>query len=172
MTPIDRLDLMLNDMASADPLFRPTNFWDTGLVAIVDDLRAQGFDNFRAHKSALEMYVPTYASSAYRNNPASIHRLAKLIRGLARNDRVADLLLDDHVGKLQAQRDYLVFQAASRQASEPHLHDLSESEAGQPFEQHTFEERRFSRSFLNYLRGMAFLKMDRRDDATSSSSHT
>jgi putative sugar O-methyltransferase len=53
--------------------------------------------------------------------------------------------------------DYRLFMAADRDAP-PRLGDVSESRVGRPTRQHEFHGRYYSRSMLNYLRGLAYLK--------------
>jgi putative sugar O-methyltransferase len=61
-------------------------------------------------------------------------------------------------GEAAAVADYRVLLAADDPSKLPHLHRFTESQAGAPLEQFEIEGRRFSRSALNYLLGLAFLK--------------
>jgi putative sugar O-methyltransferase len=53
--------------------------------------------------------------------------------------------------------DYRIFLAAD-QDCEPKLKGVSESRIGNPTQHYLFDNNRYSRSMLNYLRGLAFLK--------------
>ena len=53
--------------------------------------------------------------------------------------------------------DYRIFLAAD-QNNEPILSYISESEVGSPTQHYVFNGRRYSRSMLNYLRGLTYLK--------------
>ncbi len=49
------LQAMLEDIDKAPELFKPTQFWNAAIPAILRDLRELGWANFRAHPSALDM---------------------------------------------------------------------------------------------------------------------
>jgi putative sugar O-methyltransferase len=120
------LDIMLEDMEKADPLYQPTNFWKVILPSIVNDLKKHGVASFRRHPSACRLYAPNYP-----NTP---------------------------IGEAQAHREFSIFSEADIPHLSPHLTAVSESDFGNPHQQLSFEGRRYSRSFLNYLRGLTFLK--------------
>jgi len=61
-------------------------------------------------------------------------------------------------GEAAALADYRVLLAADSPAIPPFLHSFSESSWGAPVEQFVFDGRRFSRSALNYLLGLALYK--------------
>lgn len=141
------LDQMLAEMERAPELYRPTNFWQTGLRGIVADLRSQGVENFRSHPSARLMYVPTYTGNS---------ALLRLAGGTLR--RLGQPALASRV--LNHQQAY--FDHAVATGLDPDdglaLRGASESTVGRPVEQFTFDGLRYSRSFLNYLRGLVFFK--------------
>jgi len=58
---------------------------------------------------------------------------------------------------VSAMDDYRIFLAAD-QDCEPKLKHISESKVGNPTQQSQFDNNQYSRSMLNYLRGIAFLK--------------
>jgi putative sugar O-methyltransferase len=60
-------------------------------------------------------------------------------------------------GHTNALADYRVFKAADAN-NLPRISNLSESPVGHPSEQFVFEDCRYSLSFLNYLKGLVFLK--------------
>ena len=61
-------------------------------------------------------------------------------------------------GKLQALSDYRVFKASDILKKIPILDDFTETNFGNPVEQFQFDKKKFSRSSLNYLLGLVFLK--------------
>ena len=61
-------------------------------------------------------------------------------------------------GKLEAFDDYKTFKAGDEQNKSIKLHKFTESKIGRPLEQFNFENKLFSRSSLNYLLGLVFLK--------------
>ena len=141
------LDQMLAEMEKAPELYRPTNFWQTGLRGIVEDLRSRGVENFRSHPSARVMYVPTYTENS---------RLLRLGGEVLRRMGVPGLrsrLLNHQ----QAIFDHAVATGLDPQDG-LRLRGATESTFGAPVEQFTFDDLRYSRSFLNYLRGLVFFK--------------
>lgn len=147
MATLELLDLMLSDMEQAPRLYRPTNFWQTGLAEIVKDLRSRGVEDFRSHPSAHKFYVPSY-----RSQSKAVQAVAAAAKA-AGNARVADRVL----GLDRARWDHSVVQVLDPDG-EPNLRDVSESTWGMPSEQLVFEGRRYSKSMLNYLRGLVAVK--------------
>ncbi|MBF0468695.1 MAG: putative sugar O-methyltransferase [Desulfamplus sp.] len=64
---------------------------------------------------------------------------------------------DTETGKMEALCDYKVFLAGDDDKF-PWLDCVSESRIGSPVQQFLFDDKYYSRSMLNYLRGLAFLK--------------
>lgn len=143
---------MLRDMEHVGPLYRPTSFWEVGLREVTRELESRGFDDFRAHATAHQFYVPLYSRNTYLRHRGAIDWLVQTTgsRGIGRWRQSLQ-------GRAKAQRDLAVFLAADT-PSPPALAGASESAVGCPVEQFDFGGRRYSRSFLNYLRGLAFLK--------------
>lgn len=141
---------MLADLDGAPELYRPTNFWQTGLERVVKDLRERGFSDFRRHPSATFFYAPRYGPVA---RPAvAISRLA----GLAGPN---GKLLKDRLDQVPVARaHHATVRALDLPDAHPKIAEVSESTAGSPTEQFTFDGRRHSRSTLNYLRGLVLLK--------------
>lgn len=147
MTSCDLLDVMLGDMESADPLYRPTNFWQTGLADIVKDLRGRGIEEFRSHASARRFYVPRY-----RSQSKAVRAVAYAAKA-AGKQQVADRVL----GLDRARWEHAIVQVLDPGGA-PNLRDVSESTWGKPTEQLVFDGRRYSKSMLNYLRGLVAVK--------------
>ena len=141
------LDQMLAEMERAPELYRPTNFWQTGLRGIVTDLQSRGVEDFRSHPSARMMFVPTYTGHS---------RLLQLAGGGLRRLGLLDL------GSRVLNHQQASFDHAVATGLDPDdglkLRGASESTVGRPVEQFTFDGLRYSRSFLNYLRGLVFFK--------------
>lgn len=141
------LDHMLAEMERAPELYRPTNFWQTGLRGIVEDLRSRGVEDFRSHPSARTMYVPTYTGNS---------RLLDVAGGALRR------LGQPGLGARVLNHQQASFDHAVATGLDPEdgltLRGASESTVGRPVEQFTFDGLRYSRSFLNYLRGLVFFK--------------
>lgn len=149
-TDVALLDRMLADMEAAPELYRPTNFWQTGLRGIVEDLRSRGVETFRSHPSARVMYVPTYTENS---------RLLRLAAALLRRRGVPGLptLRWRLINHQQAWFDHAVATGLDPEGGLT-LRGATESQVGSPVEQFTFDGLRYSRSFLNYLRGLVFFK--------------
>jgi putative sugar O-methyltransferase len=150
------LDTMINDMQHADPLYSPTDFWSVGVAAIVDEINQKGLSGFRTHKSANSFFVPLYSRPFYHRHKDIIDHFIKWLDNLPYRKAGTDIynLLSGHTNALA---DYRVFKAADSN-NPPILSNLSESQVGHPNEQFVFEECRYSLSFLNYLKGLVFLK--------------
>lgn len=151
------IDLMLSDMKTADEFFKPTNFWDKGLISILNDLKTDAdFKNFRRHKSARYMYVPTYEHSLYKKHKGLIDKIFKVNHT---NKPIPSI--EGFFGTLSgyniAKSDYRVFLATNKK-SYPDFSKVDESIVGNPIEYFSFDNKNFSKSFLNYLLGMNFLK--------------
>jgi putative sugar O-methyltransferase len=161
------LDLMLHDMQQVSHLYQPTNFWRHASEGVIQDLRTAGLTDFRSHPSALRHYVPTYRKEILRVAPDLCRFLTAYAAEQFADKRFslqAGHFLD---GSLEAFADYRVVCAADTSAP-PDLRSVSESEVGQPAEQMEFHDRRFSKSFLNYLRALTFLKKTVPTDRISS----
>lgn len=149
---MDVLSLMLEDMEVAPSEFTPTNFWESGLPEIVQDLEKYGFENFRDHKSASFFYVPNFRPAA-----TLFSRVLEIILKLAPQSKFRSLrkTID---GSTQAEMDYYRFRAANDYSlrSSIKLDGLSESEVGGG-EYFKFAGESFGKSYLNYLRALTFL---------------
>lgn len=160
---MEELDLMLSDMESAAPLYRPTNFWESGLASIVRDLRTNGFERFREHESARFFYVPLHSMSIWQRRKRLVSLVLAAMGTISKNS--AGRLREVISGTRRAREEYRLFLAANPTAGLPL--DVSESAvgAGERFE---VNGRLYSRSFLNYLRGLTFLKkLTNTDDVNS-----
>lgn len=140
-------------------LYRPTSFWREASSRIVSELESAGAGRFRSLDTALDFFVPTYGSPG---GGFSVEQ-AQVLRGLLERDYPGDakaqLTLSRYLsGQMSALADYRVLQAADDTSRLPYLHTFSESKVGDPVEHFEFDGRRFSRSSLNYMLGLALLK--------------
>jgi putative sugar O-methyltransferase len=53
----------LDEIDGADPLYRPTNFWQPGLRELLADLDEQGLERFKAWPTATYWFYPTYGAN-------------------------------------------------------------------------------------------------------------
>jgi putative sugar O-methyltransferase len=147
------LSNMLSDMEAAEDLYKPTNFWSSGLPDLIKDIEKLGVENFRSHPSAAFFYVPVYASNTMRKwgnflvplaNYLPSRKKARLLRRLSRSDR--------------AWLDYRIFKATSVKGGIA-LDGVSESDVGGG-ERFAFDRKSYSRSMLNYLRALNLYKRE------------
>ena len=155
-TPGQLLEQMLEDMNAADPVYKPTHFWELGLPSIVNDLRQRGFEGFRSHPSA-RWYVGQYAKPWYRDYGGFLRpmlRIADWVTGERTLGARVQRILE---GRPTLDRDYRVL-LASDDRRPPRLTEVSESDVGRPIERFTVDGVSRSKNSLNYLRGLSFLK--------------
>ncbi|GAB6145288.1 putative sugar O-methyltransferase [Desulfocicer niacini] len=151
------LEMMLSDMEKAPTLYQPTQFWKHGVQSILDDLRCHGVENFRSLNSVLNFFAPKYAFPDYYQNTEAYLQQNKQFVEDRLGYRWGVAAEQFFSGQLQALSDYRVYLATSKD-NHPYLDKISESEVGAPVEQFVFEGRYFSRSLLNYLLGINYLK--------------
>lgn len=147
----DNLNMMLNDMELAPEDYRPTNFWSSGLPAIMKDIDSHGIETFRTHPSAAFFYVPLYASRTWQRWQNGIRPLASRLPPRKRRRLMSRLTRSD-----RARLDYRLFCATSNNDGLD-LGQVSESTVGGG-ERFEFDGRLYSRSMLNYLRALNFYK--------------
>jgi putative sugar O-methyltransferase len=149
---------MLSDMETAPEICKPTQFWRNASSFIVQDLLEHGVEDFRRLKTALTFFVPTYGFPGWLSDRTSYQSLIAALASLQHPDRRLELrLLRFLAGEKQAYADYRVYLAA-RDTCALFLDRADESSIGNPLEQYIFGEAHFSRSMLNYLLGLCFLK--------------
>jgi putative sugar O-methyltransferase len=159
MHDLPELNLALKDMQEQREIYKPTVFWRDAASRIAIELRSIGMEGFRSLPTALSYFVPTYGPPGVGLTHEQAEALRGEVRRLVPENRKPQLAIDQFLsGELAALSDYRVLLAADDPERLPHLHAFSESEIGRPVEQFVFEGRRFSRSSLNYLLGLALLK--------------
>lgn len=158
-TPQDAmLDILIEDLDQAEALYKPTQFWRAALNRLTQELRGNGLNRFRSLPGSLSFFVPTYSFPGYHNDSEIFSGLRKALGNLQLGDiRCATHLERLLSGESQAESDYRVLLASDTPVS-PFFDQFSESSVAEPIEQFEFDGRRFSRSSLNYLLGLAFLK--------------
>jgi putative sugar O-methyltransferase len=151
------LQEMINDMKNQSDLYKPTTFWREASKIIIDELKHKDIKDFRTFDSALNMFVPTYAFPMYLKNTQLFNETKQALKN-ATDDIKSNIKLDMLIrGEMQAFADYRVF-VASDIDKPPFINKVSESNIGNPLEQFKFDGKKFSRSTLNYLLGLSFLK--------------
>lgn len=153
------LNLMLQDMSLQSELYRPTTFWECGLKVIIDELEENDVKDFRSLTMTRNYFVPGYSAIEYLENPTKYDAVIDEFDTLVADKRFTTRLQRVFTGYNGAFNDYRVLQASNRNTI-PYTDKVSESSVGNPIEQHIFDNRNFSRSFLNYLLGLNFLKQN------------
>lgn len=155
----DVLNSMLTEMAAQHELYRPGPFWQAAIDGLCADLNTYGIDYFRAMPSVLAFFAPTYGHPGVNFSAAQTANMRERLLGLFPQASKQALAVEEFLsGSAHALADYRVFQAASPSSGQLNLSHFSESTYGDPTEQHQFDGRRYSRSSLNYLLGLSFLK--------------
>jgi len=150
---------MLDDLSGQPAEYQPTSFWQAASEPLCKELAGPGFENFRSLPTSLVFFAPTHGvpgnSFAEADLPAVLNALPR--RG--ERDKRHLYLEQSLSGELNAYADYRVLQASEHHAAQgPDLLSVSESTIGNPKEHFEFDGRRYSRSLLNYLLGLACLK--------------
>jgi putative sugar O-methyltransferase len=146
------------DMKSVNKIYHPSHFWEHGSQKITADLAIHGIDSFRRFKSSLSYFVPTYKFNGTATDIKKYTVMRDELCNVLGHDTKAILALDEMLtGYSQALADYRVYLASER-SEYPYTDCFSESKIGNPIEQFKFFGRQFSRSALNYLLGLNFLK--------------
>jgi len=145
-------------LKNSDPIFQPTAFWAAASQQLADEIISMGIENFRQSPSALNYFVPTYGMPFNGHTEHSIAELTKAL-AFASNSKVSLSLQCFLSGYEHALADYRVLLASeSLVKTAPYLQNFSESTYGNPKEHFCFDDKFYSRSALNYLLGLAFLK--------------
>ena len=138
-------------------IYQPGPFWKSAAKEIVNAVEEHGIENFRRLGVALGFFVPTYGVPA---NSFSVEAKAAISDFLAETGTAKQILAMEEFlsGYFHALSDYRVFIGSDDKKIPPRLDDFSESDYGNPIERFCFDDKFYSRSSLNYLLGICFLK--------------
>jgi putative sugar O-methyltransferase len=146
-----------SDMEHVDEFFRPTHFWRMGAEYLQQDLDTYGITKFRSLPSTLGYFVPTYLFDGMITNQQKYAQLVSRSQDIMTSAKAKLFIADFLSGENQARADFRVY-LASQSNRTPYTDNFSESKVGEPLEHFEFEGRNYSRSSLNYLLGLNFLK--------------
>lgn len=163
-TKYNLLNLMLEDMKKQSSLYKPTVFWKEGSRLIIDELEKNSMKEFRSLQANRSFFVPCYSFPNYLANQHIYNDLIQQLKILSPDIRTHIKFDRLFSGRLQAFEDYRIL-IASNIDKAPYTDKVSESDIGSPIEQFKFNNRKFSRSFLNYLLGLNFLKQNVNTDS-------
>lgn len=150
---------MMQLLALQSPLYQPGVFWQEASKDMVEDLAKNGIENFRRLTSSLSYFVPTYAFPGNALSETTVSSLKNWLAAEQLSQKQRDYLNQLVTGYSAALADYRTL-AASEYAvkQQPNLLSFSESHVGNPIEHFNIEGKFYSRSALNYLLGLSFLK--------------
>jgi len=152
-----KLKKMIADMQNEEEIYRPTPFWKEASKTILNELNQNNIQNFRQLHYTRRMFVPIYAMPNYLDENV-LFQSTKDEMLKATNDKKSHIKIERAMsGYTQAFSDYRVLEASNKDFA-PYTDKISESNIGNPIEQFNFEGRYFSRSMLNYLLGLSFIK--------------
>lgn len=157
-TRFKELNQMIADMEHAPEKYRPTHFWDGGTSEIVRDFEVHGLESFRSYLSTTQYFVPLYGIPAFVRDASTLEdSIQNLFPQGKMHPRFAEQARQMLSGVDHAFNDYRVFLASDKEQL-PYLQAASESSVGKPVQQFEFDQKKYSRSMLNYLLGFCFLK--------------
>ncbi|MCI4410826.1 MAG: putative sugar O-methyltransferase [Thiotrichales bacterium] len=150
---------MMELLSLQSPLYQPGVFWQEASKDMVEDLAKNGIENFRRLSSSLSYFVPTYGFPGNALSETAVRSLKDWLAAEQLSQKQSDYLNQLVTGYSAALADYRTL-AASEYAVEqqPNLLSFSESHIGDPIEHFSIEGKFYSRSALNYLLGLSFLK--------------
>lgn len=159
LDPRALLAQMQADMAGQLAHYQPTPFWRAASADIIAELEQVGFESFRRLHSPRRFFVPSYGPPGNMLTEAQVDQLeATILAHTTTGSKTHQTLMSQLRGDAWAMADYRVFLAGDRPDLSPDLSRVSESTVGDPPDGLEIEGRRFSRSMLNYLHGLVFLK--------------
>jgi putative sugar O-methyltransferase len=153
------LDTMITDMENQNVLYKPTTFWKLGSQLIIDELAANDVKDFRKLHTTRSLFVPGYTAVDYLENPQKYNKTIDDFDKIVGDKRFVTRLERVFSGYTSVFNDYRVLQSSNIDKP-PYTSKVSESTVGNPIEQHSINNRNFSRSFMNYLLGLNFLKQN------------
>ena len=152
------LHLLEDVQQNCDILYQTTMFWRNANDMLTKNIINKGVENFRKLLPCLNMFVPSYSMNFNSSNTALYEKVKNNISTELKLSKNNLLLIEQLVsGQLLAQNDYNIFLATDIDKP-PYISNVSESNIGEPINQHEFNNKKFSRSLLNYLLGINFLK--------------
>lgn len=152
---IDAIYAALKLSEQQSELYRPSSFWKQATNDIMEQVVDNGIENFRSLSTPLNFFVPTYGQPFNQLDDQTVRKLQSIVSG---NQKTLASMEQYISGYNSALADFRVMLAADDPAKGPDIQKFTESNVGNPIEQFEFNGRMFSRSSLNYLSGLCFLK--------------
>jgi putative sugar O-methyltransferase len=146
----------LAGLETCDPAYRPTNFWQSGVHRLLDEMSDIGLEAFKTWPEAFFWFYPVYGKGITTPTIRKLVRAASAAQG----DDVAGWARRALRGVHEARRDYDVACTAWDQERWPtDLEGYGESEVGRPTQTYKLGQgpALFTKPYLNYLLGLAAL---------------
>ena len=145
-----------SEMSGKKEIYRSSKFWEEACKNITENIIKNGLKNFRKDILNLHFFVPTYGSPG---NSFREDEIAEILKSLEKTNKKNKLTLEGFFkGELSALSDFRVFKSNQHENDLINLLSFSEGNFGNPKEQFIIEDGTYSRSSLNYLLGLSFLK--------------
>jgi putative sugar O-methyltransferase len=149
------LKVIISDLQTKKKIYQPTYFWRSASNNLLKTFIKKGITNFKRNVLANNFFIPRYGLN--KNIKTSTLK-SFLKKNQKFSNKILNYSINLYSGKLHAFSDYRVFKSANDDKKYPLLDNFSETKVGNPIEQFNFENKKFSRSSLNYLLGLVFLK--------------
>jgi len=151
------LNAILEKNKSQKEIYLPSSFWEKASQKIIEEIEDFGIENFRHLRTPLGFFVPSYGVPT---NSFTEEARDKILSSLEEDGSPKQVLAMKEFlsGYFHALSDYRVFISSNDLSKKPMLKNFSESTYGNPKEQFEFDQKKYSRSSLNYLLGLSFLK--------------
>ena len=154
------LDKAFKIMSKQESIYQSSSFWEQACRDISDNIIKNDIDSFRSDINNLNFFVPTYG---YPGNSFSKEVMKDLLNNLKDNNKNYLALKKYLNGEILARADYDLYVVANNIHDSLNISNFSESAYGEPAEHFNINNKLFSRSSLNYLLGLSFLKSEMPD---------
>jgi putative sugar O-methyltransferase len=152
------IEKAFKELENKNSLYKPSSFWVQASKKIFNQIKTEGIENFRGLSLSLRYFVPTYSSPGNSLNKDIEEKIWLCLNDYGVNKKQFATIQNFLSGYNYANSDYRVFVASDDSSKKPFLDNFSENSYGNPREQFDFAGKMFSRSALNYMLGLVFLK--------------
>jgi putative sugar O-methyltransferase len=146
----------LDEIDHADPLYRPTNFWQPGLRQLLSDMDELGLERFKAWPTATYWFYPTYGANVLPDTAAAALERAVEVQPDVRPAALREAL----TGAAEARRDLEVARIMWDHERWPFkVMAHGEASTGEPPQHFRLagDSRGWTKPYLNYLLCLAAL---------------
>jgi putative sugar O-methyltransferase len=146
----------LDEIDGADPLYRPTNFWQPGLQELLADMDRMGLERFKSWPTAAYWFYPMYAANVRPETAVAALERAVEVQPEVNQPWLRDAL----TGGAEARRDLEVARIMWDQGRWPfRVMARGEARIGEPPQHFRLagDKRGWTKPYLNYLLCMAAL---------------